>query len=189
MAGGRPPKPFVVLTSEKKSHRTKAELETRKKAEEALVTGIKLKEWPEVKTNEIAHKEFKRVKKLLEKIGKNDGLHESVINRYALLRSECLEFEEKRERFYRSLEELEAGKAAGEVDWLDYLKLKASYQGQIISCDKQIMAKRKMMLDIEKENLMTIAAALRSIPKKPDKADKSPMAAFLERRQAGKNAT
>ena len=36
---------------------------------------------------------------------------------------------------------------------------------QVIDLDKQIMQKRRMLLDIEKENLMTIAAALRVIPK------------------------
>jgi hypothetical protein len=39
----------------------------------------------------------------------------------------------------------------------------------MIECDRQVQAKRKMLLDIEKENIMTIAAALRSIPKKTDK--------------------
>ena len=48
----------------------------------------------------------------------------------------------------------------------DYFKLQSSMQSNIIALDKQIMNKRKMMLDIEKENLMTISGALRSIPKK-----------------------
>ena len=39
-------------------------------------------------------------------------------------------------------------------------------QSNIIALEKQIMNKRKMTLDIEKENLMTISGALRSIPKK-----------------------
>jgi len=39
----------------------------------------------------------------------------------------------------------------------------------MISIDKQIQVKRKMLFDIEKENVMTIAAALRSIPKKEEK--------------------
>jgi hypothetical protein len=52
-----------------------------------------------------------------------------------------------------------------------YYKLKNNMQGSIIGLDKQIQSKRKMILDIEKENIMTIAAALRSIPKKEDKAN------------------
>ena len=42
----------------------------REQAEKALLTGIPLKERQEVKDNEIAHKEFLRLKKLLEKINK-----------------------------------------------------------------------------------------------------------------------
>lgn len=44
----------------------------------------------------------------------------------------------------------------------------ASLSSTIISIDKQLQSKRKMLLDIEKENIMTIASALRSIPKKVD---------------------
>ena len=38
----------------------------------------------------------------------------------------------------------------------------------MIELDKLIQQKRKMLLDIEKENIMTIASALRVIPKKPE---------------------
>ena len=40
-------------------------------------------------------------------------------------------------------------------------KLSSTY----IAIDKQIQAKRSMLLAIEKENIMTVQAALRSIPK------------------------
>ena len=36
----RPSKPYTVIKSEKKSHRTKAELEQRKRGEESLLTGL-----------------------------------------------------------------------------------------------------------------------------------------------------
>ena len=45
--------------------------------------------------------------------------------------------------------------------------------------DKQIQSKRKMLLDIEKENVMTIASALRSIPKKEDKETDKPLLKVL----------
>lgn len=51
-----------------------------------------------------------------------------------------------------------------------YYKMKNNMQNTIIGLDKQIQSKRKMILDIEKENIMTIASALRSIPKKDEKA-------------------
>ena len=42
-------------------------------------------------------------------------------------------------------------------------------QKNLVSLDRQVQSKRKMLSDIEKENIMTIAASLRSVPKKPVK--------------------
>lgn len=168
-----PPKPFTVLVNEKKSHRTKAELKQREQGEKALATGTALKERPEVKANPVAHKEFVRLNKLLKGIEKNDAIYESVINRYCMLQAECKDFEEKRESFYRDIEELTNDRETfvDNEDLSSYYKLKNNMQAQIIALDKQIQAKRKMLLDIEKENIMTIAAALRSIPKKTGKEE------------------
>lgn len=182
-----PPKPFLVLKTEGKSHRTKAEMEQRKSSEEALSSGVALKERSEVKNNEIAHKEFLRINKLLKNIEKNDALYESVINRYAILQAECIEFEQKREQFYHNLSELEDKynkQTDNEMSISEYFKLQCNMQGQIINLDKQIQSKRKMLLDIEKENIMTIASTLRSIPKKVD-SDKEddPMAHLLNRKR------
>ena len=45
-----------------------------------------------------------------------------------------------------------------------------------------------MLLDIEKENIMTIAAQLRSIPKKEvKKGEEDPMAAFVNRKSGETN--
>jgi len=180
-----PPKPVSVLRLEGKSHRTKAELEQRAAAEAALLTGVSMREWPEVKADPVAHKEFVRIRRLLKKIGKDDALHENVINRYALLRSECMGFEEKRERFAARLNQLEDEWESGDSGMkpFDYFKLLAAMQGQVVAVDKQIQAKRKMLLDIEKENIMTIASALRSVPKAPEKEQMSGVAQFMEKRQ------
>lgn len=186
-----PPKPVSVLRLEGKSHRTKAELEQRAAAEDALLTGVSMREWPEVKADPLAHKEFVRVRRLLKKIGKDDALHEGVINRYALLRSECVGFEEKREQFYESKKELQEEYLAGQCGDPDdggmkpseYYRLLTTMQNNIVALDRQIQAKRKMLLDIEKENIMTIASALRSIPKTPEKKQNSALADFMERRQ------
>ena len=169
---GRPPKPFAVIASEGKSHRTKAEMEARKKGEAAFATGEILKEKPETKQSVVAHKEFLRLKKLLTNIGKWDAIYENIINRYCLLYAECKDFEEKRERFYKDLWELEDSKEEGEFaeHISTYYSLKNKIQQNIINLDKQVQAKRKMMMDIEKESIMTIAAALRNVPKKEEKA-------------------
>lgn len=174
-----PPKPFKVLSNEKKSHLTKAQLKLREEGELSLSTDSTIKERPEVKNNKFAHKEFKRIVKLLEIIDKNDAIYEVVINRYCLLQAECHEFEEKREKFYKDFERLE--QEYNENDCFTaqkYFTLVNNIQKHIIDLDKQVQAKRKMLLDIEKENVMTIASALRSIPKKVEK-DENPLLKVL----------
>lgn len=181
-----PPKPFLVLTSEGKSHRTKAELELRKKGEESLSSGVALRERSEVKSNPTAHKEFLRLNKLLKTIEKNDALYEPVINRYCMLQAECVDFEKKREQFYHNLERLEEeynDQSDEKLTTSEYFKLQRDMQKHILDLDKQIQTKRRMLLDIEKENIMTIAAALRSIPKKVEEEDEDPMANLLNRRR------
>lgn len=170
-----PPKPFSVLKSEKKSHRTKKELELREKGEAALATGVAIRERPEVKKNPISHKEFLRVNKLLKNIGKNDAIYEPVINRYCLLQAECDDFENKKDEIYNLIEELKDTfySLVDELEVKDRAKElrkfsseMASLSSSMIAIDKQLQSKRKMLLDIEKENIMTITSALRSIPKK-----------------------
>lgn len=184
-----PTKPFKVLTTEKKSHRTKAELKMREEGEKSLSTETELKERKEVKQNKVAHKEFKRIEKLLKNIGKNDAIYEAVINRYCLLQAECFDLEEKREEFYKLIFELKAemksitDKMDGEEDittyTLEYSKSIAKMMSSMMAIDKQIASKRKMLLDIEKENVMTIASALRCIPKKDDKDKENPLLKVL----------
>lgn len=176
-----PTKPFKVLETEKKSHRTKAELKLRKEGEKSLSTDKKIKERKEVRENKVAHKEFKRIEKLLENIEKNDAIYEAVINRYCLLQAECSDLEERREEFYKLIFELkeESKEITEDIECneevltykLDYAKAIAKIMSSMMSIDSHIQSKRKMLLDIEKENVMTIASALRSIPKKVEEKD------------------
>lgn len=183
----RPSKPFEVLTSENRSHRTKAELSQRKQGEEALASGTALKEHSEVKKNETAHKEFVRINKLLKKIQKNDALYEPIINRYCMILAELNDFEKRREQFYKDLLELEADKdnlIDEEFTLPMYYKLRFKFHESILDLESTIQQKRKMLLDIEKENIMTIASALRSIPKKVEKPEETdPMAKYLGRKR------
>lgn len=187
-----PTKPFKVLTSEKKSHRTKAELKMREKGEKSLSTDIELKERKEVRQNKVAHKEFKRVQKILKNIDKNDAIYEAVINRYCLLQAECFDLEERREECYNLISKLreEEKELIAElkdrenidelIDYkLEYAKSLAKMMSSMSTIDKQIQAKRKMLLDIEKENVMTIASALRCVPKKEDKEADNPLLKVL----------
>lgn len=171
-----PTKPYAVLVSEGKSHRTKAELNQRQKGESALSTGTALKERPEVKNNSGAHKEFLRINKLLQSIEKNDAIYEPVINRYCMIQAECRDFEEKREKIFDQAQRLEKmlDDFSGDIDFDDLrgaINDLGKIYGTMITIDKQIQTKRKMLLEIEKENIMTIAAALRSIPKKVDEGE------------------
>lgn len=190
-----PNKPVAVLRAEGKSHRTKAELELREKNEAALSSGKPMQARKEVKKNKVARKEFDRVEELLRSIGKNDALVESVINRYCQIYAEIVDFEEKRAEFSNGITELQ--KAYEEdveahsvedrvIPALDYFKVLASMESAILNIDKRIQEKRKMLLDIEKENIMTIAAQLRSIPKKvEDSEEDDPMAKLLSNRMRG----
>ena len=65
-----------------------------------------------------------------------------------------------------------------EMTMKEYYKLELGMQKNLVSLDKQVQAKRKMLLDIEKENIMTIASALRSVPKKTEKKDNPLLAAL-----------
>lgn len=179
-----PAKPVIVLESEKKSHRTKKELALRKQGETALQTGKKLCERPEVKAIPAAHKEYQRISKLLKAIGKSDALYTGIINRYCILYAECLEQERLREEFRRGMEELRAEREEGGIEASEYFRLLERMQKNINTLDSICTTKRRMMLDIEKECIMTIAAALRSIPKKPEQQEEDPMEALLARRRA-----
>ena len=164
-----PSKTVSIIRSEGKSHRTKRELRQREQAEKAVLTGIPLKERLEVRENETAHKEFLRLKKLLEKIDKFDDMYGAVINRYCILYAETKEFEEKKERFYRQLCDLEENKEelleTEQMTYGEFYKTEMSMQKNLIALDRQVQAKRRMLSDIEKENIMTIASSLRSVPK------------------------
>lgn len=188
-----PPKPYEVIRMEGKSHRTAKELEQRKQAEEKLLSGETLKERKEVRDNPVAHKEFLRINKILKNIGKNDAIYEPVINRFCVIQAECNDLKLKREELFDLIFELrntfnDATAEICAVDKAEYLiqfsREMARLSATMINCDKQLQTKRRMLLDIEKENIMTIAAALRSIPKKAEEEeDDDPMMALLNKRR------
>lgn len=174
----RPSKPIALV----KGHRTKAEIETRKKAENSLVTNKKMKEWTETKDDPVAHKHFLKINRLFKAIEKNDALNEPTINRYCLMLSECQKYEEEDKRLKRLMDELEENWEEKNMEFDQYIKTTLKINKQIQANDRLLMSKRRMLLDIEKESIMTIASQLRSIPKKPEEKKKSEMAAFLAKR-------
>jgi len=187
MPGGRPTKPLALV----KGHRTKAEKAVREKAEKELLTGTSLKEWDEVKSDPTAHKEFIRIKKLLKSIKQDDDLYGAVINTHCKLKSEEYKMLRDQEKYRQSLDKLEEEfDESTDMSFSEYMKLTVNIQKNILACDKAISEKRKLMLNISKENVMTIQSALRSIPKKPEESkQKSAMAEFLKRKVGEGNAT
>lgn len=202
----RPSKPAAVLESEKKSHRTKAELEQRGKSEAALLSGLKCFERASVKANPVADKEYRRIIKLMRAIGKDDALYAPEYNRYAELYAE--------EEFYKS----EMSALQRELAALRELTLSVSNSADIISTkietgdfseelavtlegllnnvnklheqrgklfrqlsdtDLKVKQKREAMLALEKENCMTVSAALRTIPKEVQKPEEDALLAAL----------
>ena len=168
------PKPIALV----KGHRTKAEKEKRAKAEKSLMTGVSFKEWPEVKTDPVAHKQFARLRRLYKSIGRDDAMIESVINRYCMLLSECEKYEIEDDRLHRLADELDARKP--DMEFTDYFKMVVELGKQLQKNDSLLQSKRKMLLDIEKENVMTLVSAMRAIPKKVDSGEPSRMAAFMK---------
>ena len=145
-------------------HATKEELNIRSMAEKSLLTGQSMTEQPKVAGDPIAHAEFERLLPILTAIGKNDALYENIINRYCLLRSECEAFQRLKERFMANLDALDDDE---ELEAPAKYKLQASMQKSILDADGRVQTKRKMMFDIEKECAMTVASAMRSVPKAP----------------------
>lgn len=180
----RPSKPVSVIVAEGKAHRTKAELALRDGAEKQLLSGASLFERPEVKKNKLAHAEFKRVAALMRTIGKDDALYSSGINTYCMLYSEISDMRKRQSVIADTAAELgKKFEASGESDYeniKEFANLITKLYGQITALGTAIDGKRKMMLAIDKENVMTISSALRSIPKTPEKAENPLLKVLME---------
>lgn len=159
--------PTPIKTAEAiTGHRSKREKKIRQEAEAALLTGEAMQEQPDVRRDAVAHKEFLRLRQLFRAIGKDDAMYSQSINRYCLLYSECLALEARKRKM-----EAAGDSAADPKDSL-------AFYGLASDCDKKIMSKRKMMMDIEDKNLMNIQSSLRAAPK-DRKPHESPLMSVL----------
>ena len=177
---GRNSKPASVIMLEKKCHRTKAELERREQAEKDLLSGKGMTEFQSVKKDQYAHKEFLRVKKLMDAVDKNDALYETIINRYCEILSEVASLKSQREFNLKRIEEINElyNQLSDELEVEDKLdriekviKLLTQFQNANNRIDGTISAKRSMLFAIERENIFTISSALRSVPKNVNKQE------------------
>jgi len=180
---GRPSKTFDVICGEKKSHRTKSELEKRKKAEKSVLTGEKMREFETVKSNDSAHKHFTRVRKLMALIGRDDAMHEQVINRYCMMLAEADELRSELERIAKKRDDLQKAYDNGEIRSEYYTDADCSMVNLSIKVNDALEKKRGMLFQIEKENLMTVASGLRAVPKKAVEEEEDPMLQMMQRVQ------
>lgn len=152
--------------------RGRKENKAREEAEENLYSGIPIMEWKEVKEDAEAHKEFLRVKKVFKSIGKDDGLFETTINTYCLLLSECKEMQNN----IRTMKQW--------VNEAVNMAIKMEISKHMLQVEKLLQLKRNHLFTIQKENMMTLAGALRAIPKKQLETDEveDPMESLLKRR-------
>jgi phage terminase small subunit len=171
---GRPSKPTQLLAIEGRSHRTKKEMEHRKKAEKSLYTGTTFRESPATKADPIAHREFLRLKKLYKKIEYVDGLDEQIINRYCMLISQEQALAKMMSRMREDIDLFE--------DPLDRIRIYESISGMT---DKT-MKTRDMLIKLEDRLFLNPTARIKSIPKNPSEEKKeSAMAQFMNRRAGG----
>ena len=165
-----------------RGHRTKAEIAAREQAEQDMLSGKRLSERADVKEDPVAHAEFLRVAALMKAIGKDDALYSAAVNRYAELFSEIAQLRRDAERYRGLMDSLQRKFDDSDPDSDDITAFTKAYSGmmaQVTKLDDKIMQKRRMMGDIEKENCMTVQAALRSIPKDAGKKDESPLMKIL----------
>lgn len=163
-------------------HRTKAEITARAQAEQDMLSGKRAFERDTVKNDPIAHAEYRRVTALMKAIGKDDALYSAIVNRYCELFAEVQRYREEIIRRRGLMDRLQRQFDESDPDSEDIIAFAKAYDsmaGKVDKMDGIIMQKRKMMLDIEKENGMTVAAALRAVPKNNAKKEENPLAAIL----------
>lgn len=163
-------------------HRTKAEIAARTQAEQDMLSGKCAFERDTVKGDPVAHAEYKRVTALMKAIGKDDALYSAIVNRYCELFAEVRRYQDeivKRRALMDKLQRQFDDSDPDSEDIITFAKAYDSMAGKVDKMDGIIMQKRKMMLDIEKENGMTVAAALRAVPKNNAKKEENPLAAIL----------
>jgi len=159
----RPAKTAKIIKMEgNKDNRTKRELALREKGEAATLSKTRLKEWPEVKDDPVAHKEFKRLKRLFGLIDKDDDLYGDQVNRMCKLSSEIRGLLTQRDAAQKRMDELDPADF-GEPQ--DYWKTWIEVSKQIQAIDSKVDKKRMQRMAMEKENCMSIAGALRTVQK------------------------
>lgn len=168
---GRPSKPVELIVLENKNHITKAEIQARKQAEDALKTNSPLIETEAVKKNKTAHKEFLRLKKLYENIEFVEALDTQIVNRYCLGVSEMI-------RLRKMLDKMESVLDDKDLDGGDVVKAYTA----INNLEGKLQQQEKLLLSYEDRLFLNPAGRMRAIPKKPGKKEATGIEAYRNRR-------
>ena len=150
----RPRKSIKVIQLEQKNHMTKREIAVRKREEEKLISGSKLKEAKNVREDPVAHKEFVRIRKLMRAIEKDDDLYSGQLNTYCELTSEIERLKVEKAIHDQELEELRETRHEFD-DYVAYYDLLTKITKRIDDLDKRIDQKRahREKIDREKTNI------------------------------------
>lgn len=168
---GRAPKTVKVLQMEGKSHRTKRELAIRQHMEADNATGYPIREEAKVRQDPVAHREFRRVMRLMKALEKNDDLFGAEINLYCQLKGEIEQEEQTRDKWLEAIRNLEAqARMLDEPkDVMEANKIVMGMMTGVRQCENRIAQKRRLRMDIEKRNMMDIASSLRGVTRAQDK--------------------
>lgn len=154
------PKPWALI----EGHRSKADKEQRKQAEQALCTGNAFQEEPATKADLVAHREYMRLKRLYAKIPYIDGLDQGIINRYCQEVSNLAEINKNLTEarcFARETEETEQ---------------KITAYRQINSLLNAAHRSKELLIKYDTQLFLSPAARIKAIPKKePEKEPANPM--------------
>ncbi len=162
---GRPAFTASALKAEGKSHKTKKELAQREQAEKAALTGERIKETAEVKADKIAHTEFRRLKRILANIGRDDELYGAPTRRYCLNASKLHDADISVERLKGEVDQLVEDRDNFD-DLQEYYKLLTKLEDSVTRKEQLSKSIRQEMNDFEKENSMTIKSSIRTVPPK-----------------------
>lgn len=167
----RPSKSAAVIAAEGRSHRTAAEMEHRERAERGVLSNRPMEPRDRTLMCETALAEFRRIEGLYDAIGRNDAMYEGAVNMYCATYAELLRLEERRDRATDEAERFGRDKAellAGGMYEAEHAALKIKLEELALKLDKAVMQKRAALFGFEKEGGMTLASAMRIIPKQPE---------------------
>ena len=169
----------VMLAEGKKPHRSNKELQERAKNEKAAYTGITIKEHPEVKSSEVAHKEYLKIIKILNAVNKNDASFENIVNRYCEIVSEIDDLRNSKESIKKSLSVIESKINDGDENVSKLFSSQTNLTKTLMSIDGKIDNKRKILFDYEKQLGFTIDSASKIVNTKTEE-EVDPLLAALQ---------